>query len=91
MTEIKGLEKLLKALANKRRLAIIFYLKKQSEARVGDIANAINLSFTSTSKHLIQLFNADILERNQKNLEVWYKLTPKKNNIVSYIISNSRE
>ncbi len=91
MTEIKGLEKLLKALANKRRLAIIFYLKKQSEARVGDIANAINLSFTSTSKHLIQLFNADILERNQKNLEVWYKLTPKQNNIVSYIISNSRE
>ena len=91
MIEIKGLEKLLKTLANKRRLAIIFYLKRQSEARVGDIANAINLSFTSTSKHLIQLFNADILERNQKNLEVWYKLAPRQNNIIGYIISNSRE
>jgi DNA-binding transcriptional ArsR family regulator len=89
--EIKSLEKILKVLANKRRLAIICYLKKKSEARVGDIADAINLSFTSTSKHLIQLFNADILDKNQKNLEVWYKLSSKQNNIVSYIISNSRE
>lgn len=91
MIEIKSLEKILKTLANKRRLAIICYLKKKPEAKVGDIADAINLSLTSTSKHLIQLFNADILDRNQKNLEMWYKLAPKQNNIVSYIISNSRE
>lgn len=91
MVEIKTLEKILKTLANKRRLAIICYLKKKSEARVGDIADAINLSFTSTSKHLVQLFNADILERNQKKLEMWYKLASKQNNIVNYIISNSRE
>ncbi|MEK7562490.1 MAG: metalloregulator ArsR/SmtB family transcription factor [Patescibacteria group bacterium] len=91
MVEIKSLEKILKILANRRRLAIICYLKKKPEAKVGDIADAIDLSFTSTSKHLIQLFNADILDRNQKNLEMWYKLSPKQNNIVSYIISNSRE
>lgn len=91
MVEIKNLEKILKILANKRRLVIICFLKKKSEARVGDIAEAINLSLTSTSKHLIQLFNADILERNQKNLEVWYKLAPRQNNVVGYIISNSRE
>jgi len=89
--EIKSLEKILKTLANKRRLAIICYLKKKPEAKVGDIAETINLSLTSTSKHLIQLFNADIVERNQKNLEVWYKLSQKQNNIVNYIISNSRE
>jgi len=89
--EIKSLEKILKTLANKRRLAIICYLKTNKEAKVGDIAGAINLSFTSTSKHLIRLFNADILEREQKNLEMWYKLSTKQNNIVNYIISNSRE
>ena len=91
MVKIKSLEKILKTLANKRRLAIICYLKKNSQAKVGDIAGAINLSLTSTSKHLIQLFNADILDRNQKNLEMLYKLAPKQNNIVNYIISNSRE
>lgn len=90
-TEIKNLEKILKTLASKRRLSIICYLRKKSEAKVGDIAEAINLSLTSTSKHLIQLFNANILDRNQKNLEMWYKLSPKQNNIVNYIISNSRE
>jgi DNA-binding transcriptional ArsR family regulator len=91
MNEIKSLEKILKTLANKRRLAIICFLKKRPQAKVGDIANAINLSLTSTSKHLNQLFNADILEREQKNLEMWYKLSKKQNNIVGYIISNSRE
>ena len=91
MIEIKSLEKILKTLANKRRLAIICYLKRRPEAKVGDIANAIHLSFTSTSKHLIQLFNAGILDRDQKNLEMWYRLSPKQNNIVAYIISNSRE
>jgi len=89
--EIRSLEKILKILANKRRLAIICYLKKKSEARVGDVAEAINLSLTSTSKHLMKLFNADIVDRNQKSLEVWYKLSSRQNNIVNYIISNSRE
>ena len=91
MTDIKKLEKILKTLANKRRLAIICYLKGQKNARVGDVAKAINLSFTSTSKHLVRLFNADILEKEQKNLEMWYSLAPKQNNIVDFIISNSRE
>jgi len=89
--EIRSLEKILKILANKRRLAIICYLKKKSEARVGDVAEAINLSLTSTSKHLMKLFNADIVDRNQKSLEVWYKLSSRQNNIVNYIISNLRE
>lgn len=91
MASIKILEKILKTLANKRRLSIICYLKKQKSAKVGDIAKAINLSFTSTSKHLMRLFNADILEKEQKNLEMWYKLSSNQNNIVNYIISNSRE
>jgi len=91
MNDVKSLEKILKTLANKRRLAIICYLRRQKNAKVGDISKAINLSFTSTSKHLIRLFNADILEKEQKNLEMWYKLAPKQNDIVDYIISNSRE
>ena len=51
-TKIKEAEKILKALANARRLAIVKYLRKEKEATVGDIAEAIKLSFKATSKHL---------------------------------------
>ena len=86
----REIEKVLKVLANKRRLAIILYLKQKKEAKVGQIADEIKISFKATSKHLAQLFNADILEREQKSLQMWYRLAPKQNYIVKYI-SNSLE
>jgi DNA-binding transcriptional ArsR family regulator len=90
MEKIKDLEKILKILANKRRLAIISFLKKKKEAKVGDIANELRISFKATSKHLGLLFNADIVEREQKSLQMWYKLSVNQNNVVKYI-SNSLE
>jgi len=61
----KELEKVLKALANKRRLAILKFIKKSNRASVGEIAGAIKLSFKATSKHLLILSNVDILEKEQ--------------------------
>ncbi|MDP3725337.1 MAG: metalloregulator ArsR/SmtB family transcription factor [Nanoarchaeota archaeon] len=90
MAEIKEIEKLLKALANKRRLAIVKYLKKRGEARVGDIAKELKLSFKATSKHLGILRNADILEKEQRSLEMWYKISSALHPIAKYI-SNSLE
>jgi len=95
LKEIKDIEKVLKLLGNKRRLAIIFYLSKIDQAKVGDIAGELAISFKATSKHLLQLFNFDIIEREQKGLEMWYKLSKnlpsnKVNNIIKYI-SNSLE
>lgn len=60
---INALERILKALANKRRLAIIQYLGQEKEATVGDIAEHIKLSFKATSKHLGILANVDIVEK----------------------------
>jgi DNA-binding transcriptional ArsR family regulator len=71
----KDFEKIFKALANKRRLAIIRYLKKRKNATVGSIAGEIKLSFKSTSKHLNILFAADILDREQKDLQKFYSLS----------------
>ena len=68
------IERNMKALANKRRLAILRFLKKRKEATVGDIAEEIKLSFKSTSRHLSVLFSADILEREQKSLQVFYRI-----------------
>lgn len=72
--DLKPLERTLKALANKRRLAILEFLKKSGEATVGDIAEEIELSFKATSKHLSILLAANIVEREQRRLEMWYSV-----------------
>jgi DNA-binding transcriptional ArsR family regulator len=70
----KELERQLKALANRRRLAILGYLKRHESAPVGDIAASIHLSFKATSKHLGILTAANILERDQRSLQMFYRI-----------------
>ncbi len=70
----KEFEKILKALANRRRLAILKYLKKKGEASVGDVADQIKLSLKATSKHLGLLASADIVEREQRSLQMFYRI-----------------
>jgi len=84
---MKELEKILKAFANKRRLNIVKYIKYKREASVGDIAREIKLSFKATSKHLNILFTADILERDQKSLQMFYRLNQNQQAAAKQIIS----
>jgi DNA-binding transcriptional ArsR family regulator len=72
---MKELERSLKALANRRRLAILKYLKANKEAPVSEIAQEIHLSFKATSKHLSVLSAADIVERDQRGLQMFYRLS----------------
>jgi DNA-binding transcriptional ArsR family regulator len=65
------IERILKALANKRRLSIILILEK-GELSVGEIAGMIKLSVRSTSKHLKILMHSDILEQRQKSKNIFY-------------------
>ena len=83
----KELEKILKALANKRRIAILKFIKKSGRTSVGDIAEAIKLSFKATSKHLMILSNADILEKEQISLTMLYFLPKDHHPIVSKLLS----
>ena len=84
---MKDLERTIKALANKRRLAILRYLKSGGEASVGNIAAEIRLSFRSTSKHLGVLAAADIVEKDQRSLQIFYKIAPSQKPAAKYIIS----
>ena len=86
----KDAERTLKALANKRRLEIVKFLRRTKEAVVGDIADQIKLSFKATSKHLGVLLSADIVEKEQRSLQAWYKLSPSQNTLSKHI-SNSLE
>ncbi len=85
---MKNLERTLKALANKRRLEILKALKKApgDELSVGESAEKINLSFKATSRHLKLLTDADILEKEQRGLQVFYRLA-NSDRLVRYILS----
>ena len=84
---MKETEKILKALANYRRLAILKYLNRVKHASVGDIADEIRLSFRATSKHLGILRSANILEREQINLSMIYSLNIPNHPILKSVLS----
>jgi DNA-binding transcriptional ArsR family regulator len=84
---MRELERQLKALANRRRLMILKLLKTRHEASVGEIAAGINLSFRSTSKHLTVLISSDIVEKEQKSLQVFYRIAAALKPVVRYTIS----
>ncbi len=84
---MKALERQLKAFANKRRLAIVSYLKRRGQSSVGDIASGIKLSFKATSKHLVILYGADVLEKQQVSLTVLYALGQSQTAITKAIIN----
>jgi len=84
--QMTHLEKNLKALANGRRLAILKVVLRKKHASVSTIAEAIKLSFKSTSRHLAILSNAGILDKEQIGLEVMHSLSENRHPIVSEIL-----
>ncbi len=80
------MERVLKALANQRRLEIVRILKKRRQATVGEIAEAIDLSFRATSKHLGVLRSAEILDKKQQSLQMWYFLSDSPGEVAKSVI-----
>ena len=71
----KELERIFKVFGNRRRIAIVLYLQRRKEATVGDVAELITLSFKATSKLLIILAAAGIVESEQRSLQMFYKIS----------------
>lgn len=84
---MKKLEKSLKAVANRRRLAILKYLKTQGRAPVAEIAAEIDLSFKATSKHLGVLAATDIVEKDQVSSQMFYRIAAVQTPAIRSIIS----
>ncbi len=84
----RELEKTLKAIANKRRLAILRVIKKEKEANVADVADKIKLSFKATSKHLGILASVNILEKEQRGLMIFYSISQSLPPVVRSVLSS---
>ena len=71
---LKTIEHILKAVANKRRAQIFILLTKKKRLPVSEIAKTIKLSVRSTSKHLSLMYTAGLLDREQSSLIVFYSI-----------------
>ncbi|HLD86149.1 MAG TPA: metalloregulator ArsR/SmtB family transcription factor [Patescibacteria group bacterium] len=67
-------ERVLKALANRRRLTIVTILKRRRSATVGELAAALKVTLPTTSKHLAMLSTAEVVEYERQSLNVFYHL-----------------
>ena len=72
---MKEFEKLLKAFANKKRLEIIALLLAQRRMTLREIRKGLNLAYRSTSKHLRNLYERDIVDREFVHGEAVYYLS----------------
>ena len=86
-SEPKELEPLLKALANRRRLALLRHIKHNPDISVSVLAKSIRLSIKATSKHLGILSRAKIVEHKQRSLRIFYRLASPLPNGVREIIT----
>lgn len=83
---MKQIEKQLKALANQKRLMILKFLKKEKKASVWEIADKIDLSIKSTSRHLAILRSVDLVKGSYVGKEKIYSLETVSNQPSKYII-----
>ncbi len=71
---MKNMTKIIKALANERRLLILRYLKQEGMTTVTEISEIIKLSFKSTSRHLSILRQVGIVQTEQVRREIFYSI-----------------
>lgn len=66
--------KILKAVANENRFAILKCLRKNKELTVGDLAEMTNLPFRSVSRDLFVLRKADLVQSRNHYSERLYSI-----------------
>ena len=74
ITEVNDLVRLFKAVANKRRVEILRLLLTEGEKNVSEVAQRLEISFVSASRHLLQLERVGLLKNYQKSLWVYYSV-----------------
>ena len=71
--DIKKAAQKLKAIANIKRLEILFYLR-DTELSVGEIEKKLKLSQSALSQHLAVLRKAEIVKTRRKAQSIFYRL-----------------
>ncbi len=72
---MQELNKVFKAAANEKRLLILKNLIHKDRLTLNEIAELINLSFKSTSKHLLLLESRGFVQRHTQGARVIYSIS----------------
>ena len=84
--DLKNVEKIVKALADKNRIRIICLLKAKKELCVCEITDIIGLSQPTISSHLKLLENAGLIESHKEGLWVNYNINSRSGPLSSGLI-----
>ena len=66
--------RILKALANERRLMILCKLAEWKEASVTELADAVGLSQSALSQHLSKMRDEEIVCFRRESQTLWYRI-----------------
>ncbi len=90
--DLKNIEKIVKALADKNRIRIIYLIKAKQVLCVCEITNIIGLSQSTISSHLKLLENAGLIESHRDGLWINYninsQLDPASSGFIEIIYKN---
>ncbi len=75
--QIEKAAKLLKVVANEKRLSVLYYIK-ESELKVSDIEKKVNLSQSALSQHLAILREKHIVKTRRESQTIYYSLKDEK-------------
>lgn len=82
---IKRGERVFKGGANKNRLRILDYVRRENETSVWAISQKLNLDFRNTSQHLARLEKAGLVKKHHLGRAVYHDLTPYGEKIMEFI------
>src|SRR6185295_19322547 len=66
--------KVLRAIANQRRLVILCKLVEQREVNVGSLADAVGLSQSALSQHLAKMREEGLVTYRRESQTLWYRI-----------------
>ncbi len=91
MKNTKRFTQIFKVFSNINRVKIVMLLSKRKVMNVTDIAEELDISFKSASKHLILLDQFDVVNSKGKSSHVFYSLNEDMSKDLKSVISTFSE
>jgi len=83
--DYRRLERIIKGVANHRRIQILELLEKTPELSLQEISETLNINFKTASEHLRRLAIAGLVRKRSQGASVRHKLTKRGKDILKFL------
>ena len=83
--EYKKIERIVKGVANHRRLQILELIEKEPELSVQEISEKLKSEFKNISAHITKMAISGLLMKRSDSKSIRHKLTSRGNNILKFV------